>query len=199
MKLFRLTLILLLSLIITNCSTDNADNPEDEMEIEADESAAIVRDFIGEECFSVLEELNFDINGGSNIPEVEGIFVINPIMVDASGDNSNFDFDSEGELENGLPFAIQNLQSDGSFDFTFIFFEERITEPLWLGNGNDFSLFFSIVFEELPELSTIYGITGTITADGIENGQFLICETTTEATGGLLFFDGDDLFEFLDN
>lgn len=189
MKLFKLTLILLLSLIITNCSTDNVDDLEDEMA-----TGGPVQDFIGNECFSILDELNFNINEGTDIPEVEGIFDISPAMaLSSSNIIEEFNFNPEEEILD-MTFAILDLQADGSsFTFSLNAFDQLITNALWIGNGNDFSVFFTI---DLDIELFLIAISGTISQDGIQDGQFLICEVSDEEIGGVLLFDGDGLFEF---
>lgn len=200
MKLFKQVFILFLSIFIISCSSENNDDKEDE--IPQGEAEEQIMEFIGSECFTALKELDFNVRAGTNNPEIEGFFVIDPLMVRTT---SNVDFEI-GEEEEVLPFGINNVQADGSFDFTYLFFQnEKITNTLYMGNGNEFSLFFFFDIGEGDEAFRLtYGFSGIITDNGIEEGQFFLCQraiddinngTNNMGSAGLLFFDGDGLIE----
>lgn len=190
-------LVVLLTIIISACSSDDATQLTS-----FDGTLQSIEDFYGKRAVDSIKKLGIAINTGNTPPNVEGVFEAVPFVLEASlfkNDNIGSIFTANkvtlsNQNNNALTINYKGLQSGNS---------SSTTQASYIsGNGNKFSIFTKIEYTETgltPSLAATI-ISGEIKPEGIADYQeiFLMLDNKGQSAlirnyFGRLFKDGDNL------
>lgn len=81
MKRLLFVLLTVGAFLLFNCSNNDDDNNQDEG---FDGSIEDIRDFYNDDLVDALEDLGFNLNTGNNPPNIEGVYFVSPLLLEAS-------------------------------------------------------------------------------------------------------------------
>jgi hypothetical protein len=81
MKRLLFVLLTVSPFLLFNCSNNDDDNNQDEG---FDGSIEDIRDFYNDDLVDALEDLGFNLNTGNNPPNIEGVYFLSPLLLEAS-------------------------------------------------------------------------------------------------------------------
>ncbi|WP_298341267.1 hypothetical protein [uncultured Algibacter sp.] len=81
MKRLLFVLLTVSPFLLFNCSNNDDDNNQDEG---FDGSIEDIRDFYNDDLVDALEDLGFNLNTGNNPPNIEGVYFVSPLLLEAS-------------------------------------------------------------------------------------------------------------------
>lgn len=176
-KIDQMKKLFILLMVVVFAACQNDDGPP-----AFEGSQADLTDLFNEEVVEALTTLNFTINQGNNPPNLEGTFLMTPLISTDSnvpGDaigaqffDQRYTFLNQNNSTNTIDFMGQQLEPDGRVqsvlngDGSFI-----------SGTDNAFSIFLTITNEDLDtggRASVAYCISGTIMEDGIRDIELAI-------------------------
>jgi hypothetical protein len=163
---YILAALFVVGIIATNCKKDETNDL-----IEANGLSRDINDFISEEILNILDSLGMPINTGGNPANIEGTYLISPMVLT----ESNRPFDVIGKTYADKTFTFFDQNNDNLTLTTALTQGGGVGEGLGsfiVGNGNNFSVFVRIkkVNQEHNDSTlTTQIFSGTITSDGIGN------------------------------
>jgi hypothetical protein len=158
------TITIALGLITSGCKKDETNDL-----IEANGLSRDINDFISEDIFDILDSLGMPINTGGNPANIEGTYLISPMVLI----ESNRTFDDIGKTYADKTFTFFDQNNDNLTLTTALTQGGGVGEGLGsfiVGNGNNFSVFVRIKKlnqEHNDSTLTTQIFSGTITSDGI--------------------------------
>ena len=210
----RFSLVIVATALLNACG-DNDDDPAipfgpivfaPQMD---DSSSVVASGVISPDQLASMQNLGFVSNEGDNPPSIEGSFVHEPVILQASSRSG--DEDRIGDVFNSVIIEFSNQDSQlQTADLTFSEFVDdepadlfRSIDSFITGNGSLFSAYFSVIdansTDNIP--TSIIAISGEVTTVGIINLQeaFFDFDTGTGSAGnaipGRVFIDEDGFSE----
>ena len=211
----RFALVIAATALLNAC--DSSDDDDDPVSVAPDisipqmddTSSVIASGVISQDQLASMQELGFVSNEGDDPPVIEGSFLHEPVILQAS--NRSGDEDRIGDVFNSviIEFSNQDMEQQTA-DLTFSeFFDggasdlSRSTDSFITGNGLLFTAYFAVVdvgaTDESP--TSIIALSGEMTTNGIISLQeaFFDFDTGTGVSGntilGRVFIDQDGFSE----
>ena len=213
----RFALVIAATAFLTACdSSDDDDNPatiapEINTPLMDDTSSVIASGVISQDQLASMRALGFVSNDGDDPPVIEGSFIHEPVVLQAS--NISDDQGSIGDVFDSviIEFSNQDMEQQTA-DLTFSEFlgdevgdVSRSIDSFVTGNGMLFTAYFAVIdvasTDESP--TDIIALSGEMTTNGIINLQeaFFDFDTGTGVSGntilGRVFIDQDGFSEIL--
>jgi hypothetical protein len=166
MKKIILTLFIL-SLIFNSCSSnDDSDNSTFNGSLED------IREYYNEDLVDALNDLGFNINTGNTPPNVEGVYFVSPLILQASSVAS----DIIGARFNDYTITLTNQNNE---DLTIDYLGDQGLQvdlgggSFISGDNNNFSIFLITTSTNQinEEADSAIAISGTFTEEGVEGFQ----------------------------
>ena len=192
------SLVIAATALLNACSDSDVDpaNPFGPIVITSqmdDSSSVLASGVISPDQLTSMQNLGFVSNEGDNPPSIEGSFVHEPVILQASSRSG--DEDRIGDVFNSVIIGFSNQDSQlQTADLTFSEFVNdepsdlsRSINSFITGNGSLFSAYFTVIdansTENIP--TSIIAISGELTTVGIINLQeaFFDFDTGTGSAG----------------
>jgi len=189
MQFVRLVVLLVTYLSVASCGGSGDSDSSDAMTFDGSRSS--LPDFYSEEMLLATESLGLSLNFGDESPNVEGIFRVEPVVLQATS-NPN---DAFGVGNTGVPFSVTFSNQDSNslvIDVSDGTDLTEVTQAVISGSGNAFTVFALVAVPAIGvELPAAY--SGNLTEFGIENFQY--APFTAADVNVRLFVDQDNLSE----
>ena len=204
--------LLVLTLALFNCSSDDDTN-----NIAQEGTLADLKNWANPEIIEVIENQGFVIHEGTNPPNIEGSYQINPRVLEATNVPNDYSigttffrinlmFSSQNNTSLTVNSVGEELNQDGNVHNTQTV-ENFLENSYITGSGNSFTVFFKVteVNENDNMAKILYAFSGNITEDGISNIQnalFMLDNFGQDGSyisnnTGRIFRDSDELAEHL--
>ncbi len=165
---FKPAVAVLIFLSLAACSNDDDTNSAENTVFDGSRLSAL--EFYSEAQFVATESLGFALNFGDEPPDVEGVFRIEPIVLQSST-NAN---DAFGVGNSDVPFNLTLSNQDSNsltIDIDTGTDLVEYTSAVISGSGNAFTI-FAVVTLTSNGIESREAFSGNLTEFGIENFQF---------------------------
>ena len=170
MKRLLFVLLTVSPFLLFNCSNNDDDNNQDEG---FDGSIEDIRDFYNDDLVDALEDLGFNLNTGNNPPNIEGVYFLSPLLLEASS--------VTGDIV-GMPFNDYTItfSNQNNSALTIDYFGDQGNQidqgsgSFISGDDDNFTVLLittSIDESNNTSADSAISISGVLTDGGIENIQ----------------------------